>query len=343
MRIAIAAIVGAGLSVALTGVPFAGAQDQVMNTKCPAGTHWLATSYGGYCVPGHNYALVDLRTHSPLSGSVRIASLSNSLSNISEYARLVLGGMGCAASGLAQGSQSGGAGRNGAHGHLSSCKLHKLYIDPAADGTPEGKALVEALTKALVTDGRVDLVASRNDAEALFVELTKYKIELKAAEAAEEAKREEAQQAQWAAQAKQEAEREDAAARRFAAAGKVGRPRPDIAYVVETDCDNAKVDLTFDVGTDQVEQKTEDAPWAELITYAPGSSYYLSAQKHDGSDYCSVSAEIYSVSFTRKQVDLWSKSPGSLVLPIKRFGKKLREADSDSAYGIAGVSYSPGF
>jgi hypothetical protein len=270
------------------------------------------------------YELIDVKTGLSLNAG-EISVLSDRTSDLEAYARLILNDIGCTPGRPAGDRLHSATGHQTQPARPSPCKIQKLYLDPVADGTPEGRALVRALTKTLAKSGRVALVGSRNEAQTLFVDAQEYEIEERPGWAAREARREES----------------SSVADQFVAAGKIGRPRRYIAYVVETDCRDPQVDLTYDVGSDQTEQNTEDAPWAELITYSPGSAYLLSAQKHDGSDYCAVSAEIYSVSLTREQVDLWSNSSGSPVSPIKRVGKKLREADSDSPYGIADVSYSP--
>lgn len=339
-------IVGLCALLAFAGTTVARAQDRAA-APCPSGMHRVATSYGSYCAAGANYELIDGKTGLPLGGSARISLMGDSPSDAASYARAVLSALGCrsgtppkAPGGSPAGVGSGGAGS-------PPCKTERLYIDPAADGSQSGRALVGALEAVIAKDGRVHILADPAAAGALFVNAGRYEMEQRAAAAAQEAKREQAEQEQVAAEAVQEAKHEQAEqaaqARRFAAAGRVGASRHYIAYVVESDCEDKQVDVTYTVGTDQTEQNTEYAPWADLVTYAPGSFYSVLAQKHDGSDYCSVSAEIYSVRLTKGQVDLWSNSSGSPVVPIKRYGKQLREANSDSAYGIASVSYSSGF
>lgn|SRR5487761_107859 len=271
----------------------------------------------GVSAHGQTYELIEVKTGLSLSGAGRMSLMGNDLSEVQAYARLILRGLGC--------PLANPTGRKTGQAQLLPCKIQRLYLDPVGDGSPAGKALVRALTKILAKGARVDLAGSLKDAQALFVDATEYEVERRSVQ---EATRNETEQAE---------------AHRFAAAGRVGRVARYIAYVVETDCNDPEVELTYDVGSDQTEQRMEYAPRAELITYSSGSIYLLSAQKHDGTDYCNVSTEIYSLTFTQKQVDLWSNSSGSPVSAIKRYGKKLREADSDMAYGIADVSYSPDF
>lgn len=304
---------------------------------------WILLAAASAC--GQTYELIGAGTGQILSGSGETLLMTGEKSQAQAYVRLILKGLGCAPAEASPTSASNRGGSTTGRTRAPLCRIRKLWLDPAGDGSPSGRAFVNALAEMLAKDGRVELLGRPKGAQSIFADTGEYRMEQQAEERAQEAKRKQAEQAQQAAEAAQEAKRKQAEraaeALRFAAAGRVGALRHYIAYVVESDCEDTRVDVTYDVGTDQTEQNTEYAPWAELVTYAPGSSYSLLAQKHDGSDYGSVSAEIYSVRLTRRQVDLWSSSSGSPISPIKRYGEQLREADSDSPYGIAGVSYSP--
>jgi hypothetical protein len=50
----------------------------------------------------------------------------------------------------------------------SPCKYEKLWVDPAADGSPAGREFVHKLIDALHESGAVEVVDKRKDAEAIF-------------------------------------------------------------------------------------------------------------------------------------------------------------------------------
>jgi hypothetical protein len=109
---------------------------------------------------------------------------------------------------------------------------------------------------------------------------------------------------------------------------------------VETECDDKGADLTYGPGYGESEQDTVTAPWATLVPYSAGTDYYVAAQKHDGSE-CDIGAEIYQLSLTMDQAADLSALPGrDETSYIRDHGTQLREASSDTSYGIAEVSWA---
>jgi hypothetical protein len=175
-----------------------------------------------------------------------------------------------------------------------------------------GRNLATAIIKAVEKDGRVKLVANRKEADAVFAchdELVEVKTSEKMAQLAT-----------------------DPAA---------GSPHRWVAYVVENlSCDDSEADLTYRAGEGETEQRRVKMPWAMLIHYADGTFYSLTAQKRDNSD-CGITAAIDDIKLTNGQAEfVLGLYQRDLVLFLHRRANQLREAMSDTPYGIAGVDYA---
>jgi len=272
--------------------------------------YWQLVDSKGDQLP-KDYAMVELNAKS-----------DNELSDVPAYVDLILAYLGCPAA--AQPGSSGESHPNQASPLATPrpCKFRKLYIDAVADGSPKGRAFAQALTESLTKSRRIELTGNPKEADALFIcgdELAAYR-----RKEADEAKRQEAKEVDV----------------RLAAAAGSGKPNRYISYVVESDCEDAGVDVTYGAGSGQTEQRTEQAPWLTVIPYSSDAFYYLAAQKHDGS-ICEVNAEMYSVNLTHGQLEiLISAGSDEAVSYVAQHGHDLREASSDTGYGIASVSWS---
>lgn len=119
-----------------------------------------------------------------------------------------------------------------------------------------------------------------------------------------------------------------------------GKRRRYIAYLVDTDCDNRKSDLTYSAGPGETQQETASSPWVSLAPYFARTVYYLAAQKHDPST-CDITAEVYGLRLTSAQSeDLDGLTERDQASYIRGHGTRLREATSDAAYGVAQVSWT---
>lgn len=130
------------------------------------------------------WMLVDAKSDLLLGNYLKMQRMDNSLSETSVYKELILKGLGCPSQDHARFAnqnaeptkepiQSAGSNKStkkmpSLAEHPLPCNIHSLYIDLAADGSPPGRALAQAIKKALATDGRILLVANRSEAQALF-------------------------------------------------------------------------------------------------------------------------------------------------------------------------------
>jgi hypothetical protein len=281
-----------------------------MSIPILAVTFWL-TATRGLAQTKDYWELVDTKTSQLLGDYASMEGLGNNLSDTPTYERFIMDGLGCSPRAGSGGSSPGSLGR-GRHGERAGgCKIASLYIDPAADGTPSGRALAAAVAKALKESGRVKLVTNRKDADAVFAchdelnEATASRIRA-----------------------------------RMAADATSGRQWHYIAYVADGDCGDKEADITYRSGNGETEQETVTVPWANLALYAAGTNYYLAAQKHDSS-ICEISVEIYSIDLTTGQAsDLEGLGRRDQVSYIHDYGSRLRTAISNSGYGIAEANWT---
>lgn len=257
------------------------------------------------------WELVDTKTSEILGDYEAMEEMSNDLSQLPMYDRLILDGLGCASQSSAGRRAKDVPNQKRSGAYSAPCKIQNLYIDPAADGTPSGRALAAHLMKSLQRGGVLKLVSDRKDANAIFA----CRDELNEMAASH-------------------------TRARLAADASSGTPLTFISYIVESGCDDKGADLTYSPGNGESEQDTVAAPWATLVFYSPRTNYYVAAQKHDGSE-CDISVGIYQLSLTMDQADDLRALPGrDETSYIRDHGTQLREASSDTGYGIAEVSWA---
>lgn len=66
---------------------------------------------------------------------------------------------------LAQSAKSKASEGNSLRG---KCKYSRLWLDPEADGSPQGRTFIKKVGDLIRTDGRVELAKSRKNAQAMF-------------------------------------------------------------------------------------------------------------------------------------------------------------------------------
>jgi hypothetical protein len=95
------------------------------------------------------WELVDTKTGEILGDYEAMQAMSNDLSQVPTYDRLILNGLGCSSQSSAGTRAKDMPNQKRSAAHSASCKIQKLYIDPAADGSPSGRALAAQIMKSL--------------------------------------------------------------------------------------------------------------------------------------------------------------------------------------------------